>query len=278
MQRELGILLRRWRERVEPASVGLPAGARRRASGLRREEVALLSGISVDYVVKLEQGRAASVSASVLAALARTLRLPEAERDHLFRLAGQAPPEAGRLVTEVPDAVRRLADRLGDVPVAVHDAAWHLIACNDSFVALTGEMPSAARRESNALWRHFTGDTGRVVTTAEQAAAFERAAVADLRSASSRYPRDKEVRALVRDLREVSPRFARLWDSHTVGTHTRHAKTVVHPEIGPLTLHCDVLTEYEGHLRVVLYTAERDSDTARRLRLLTPSPRPAPLG
>ncbi|EHR60987.1 helix-turn-helix transcriptional regulator [Saccharomonospora cyanea] len=278
MQRELGILLRRWRERVEPASVGLPAGARRRASGLRREEVALLSGISVDYVVKLEQGRATSASAPVLTALARTLRLSEPERDHLFRLAGQAPPTAGRLVTEVPDAVRGLTDRLGDVPVAVHDAAWHLIACNDAFVALTGETPSAARRQSNALWRHFTGDTGRVVTTPEQAAAFERAAVADLRSASGRYPRDEEVRALVRDLREVSPRFARLWDSHAVGAHTRHTKTVAHPRLGLFTLHCDVLTEYEGHLRVVLYTAERGSDTERRLRLLTGSAATDPLG
>ncbi|EID52400.1 Helix-turn-helix protein [Saccharomonospora xinjiangensis XJ-54] len=278
MHSELGVLLRRWRERVEPAAAGFPAGTHRRAPGLRREEVALLSGISVDYVVKLEQGRATSASASVLTALARTLRLSEPERDHLFRLAGHAPPSGDRLVTEVPDAVRLLAERLGVVPVAVHDAAWHLIECNDVFTALTGEPLPGTRRESNAVWRHFTGDTGRVVTTPEQAERFERAAVADLRSASARYPRDEEVRALVGDLRRVSSRFARLWDSHVVGTHTRHAKTIMHPRLGPLALHCDVLTEYAGHLRVVLYTAERGSDTARRLRLLTPSRLADPLG
>ncbi|MEY7973811.1 helix-turn-helix domain-containing protein [Saccharomonospora xinjiangensis] len=116
MHSELGVLLRRWRERVEPASAGFPAGTHRRAPGLRREEVALLSGISVDYVVKLEQGRATSASASVLTALARTLCLSEPERDHLLRLAGHAPPSGDRLVTEVPDAVRLLAERLGDVP------------------------------------------------------------------------------------------------------------------------------------------------------------------
>lgn len=268
MHSELGVLLRRWRDRVGPESVGLPAGARRRASGLRREEVALLSGISVDYLVKLEQGRISSASVAVLTALARTLRLSEAEREHLFRLAGHTPPGRSRLVTEVPDTVLRLIDRLGDVPVAVHDAAWHLLACSDPFTVLTGDTAAGPRRERNVLWRHFTGDTGRVVTTPEQTAAFERAAVADLRSAHGRYPDDEDLPAFVRELRQVSTRFATLWDARVVGHHIRHTKTIVHPVWGPFTLDCDVLTEHGGHLRVVLYTAERGTASARRLRLL----------
>src|SRR5689334_12734189 len=111
---ELADCLRHWRDRLDPAELGLPAG-RRRAPGLRREEVARLAGVSVDYLSRLEQGRAHNPSASVLGALARTLRLTHDERAHLFRVAGHAEPQAGRIDRHITPGVQRILDRLADV-------------------------------------------------------------------------------------------------------------------------------------------------------------------
>ena len=120
---EFGAAVRRWRERVSPEAIGLPAGGRRRAAGLRREEVAGLAGISVDYLTRLEQGRAISPSAQVVEALARSLRLSDAERELLFRLAGLAAPGIGVVSTRITPSVQRLLDRFTGIPLAVYDAA-----------------------------------------------------------------------------------------------------------------------------------------------------------
>jgi len=265
---ELGLALRGWRDRIAPASVGLPAGRQRRAAGLRREELALLAGVSADYITRLEQGRAASPSAQVLAALARALRLSETERQHLFTLAGQPLPATGHIRSGLTPGVQRLLDQLDGTAVSVYDAAWTLIGWNPLWAALMGD-PSALRgRDRNMLWRHFTGQPGRVTHTPEQEAAFEASAVADLRSATARYPKDANLRRLVADLRAVSTQFARRWDARAVGTHEADRKTIHHPDIGPLTLDCDVLTVHGHDLRVVAYTAAPGSDAADRLKLL----------
>ncbi len=265
---ELGLALRGWRDRIAPASVGLPAGGRRRAAGLRREELALLAGVSADYITRLEQGRAASPSAQVLAALARALRLSEAERRHLFTLAGQPPPAAGHIRSSLTPGLQRLLDQLDGTAVSVYDAAWTLVAWNPLWAALMGD-PSALRgRDRNVLWRHFTGQPGRVSHTREQEAAFESSAVADLRSMTACYPKDPSLRRLVADLRAASTRFAKLWDARAVGTHETDRKTVHHPDVGPLTLDCDVLTVHGSDLRVVAYTAAPGSDAADKLKLL----------
>ena len=138
MHDELAACLRTWRDRLTPAEVGLPAGGRRRAPGLRREELAQLAGLSVDYLARLEQGRASHPSPSVLAPLARALRLTDDEREHLFRVAGQAEPLAGTINRHVTPSVQRVIDRLSDVPVMVIDAAYELVAANPLAVALTG--------------------------------------------------------------------------------------------------------------------------------------------
>src|SRR3954464_5349216 len=131
MQREeLANCLRAWRDRLEPGDLGLPAGGRRRAPGLRREEVAQLTGLSVDYLARLEQGRATRPSPQVLDALSRTLRLTDAERAHVFRVAGQALPGTGHMRRHVTPSVQRILDRLGDTPVMVIDGAWHVVAWN----------------------------------------------------------------------------------------------------------------------------------------------------
>ncbi|WP_037732312.1 helix-turn-helix domain-containing protein [Streptomyces megasporus] len=265
----LGEALRRWRDRTDPASVGLPTGRRRRAVGLRREELALLAGVSVDYVTRLEQGRAVSPSAQVLAALARALRLSGPESRHLFLLAGQAPPAHGRMATRPTPGVRRLLDRLADTPVGVYDASWTLIAWNRPHTALLGDPSELTDRERNVPWCHFAGPPGRVRHTPEQEARFEAAVVADLRAATARYPSEARLWSLVDDLRNTGDRFARLWDSHVVGVHERDTKTVHHPSVGPLVLDCDVLTVPDGDLRVVVHTAAPGTESADRLGLLT---------
>ena len=265
---ELGLALRGWRDRIGPASAGLPAGRQRRAAGLRREELALLAGVSADYITRLEQGRAASPSAQVLAALARALQLSEAERRHLFTLAGLPPPAAGQIRASLTPGVQRLLDQLDGTAVSVYDAAWTLIAWNPLWAALMGDPSVLHGRDRNVLWRHFTGQPGRVTHTPEQQAAFEASAVADLRSATARYPQDAYLRRLVADLRAASARFAGLWGAGAVGMHEADRKTIHHPDIGPLTLDCDVLTVHGSDLRVVVYTAARGSDDADRLSLL----------
>lgn len=149
-------MVRRWRDRVSPAAVGLRVGPRRRAEGLRREELANLAGISVDYLTRLEQGRATSPSTQVIEALARALRLSDAERELLFRFGGQQPPGPDLVPQRIPASVQRLLDRLSTTPVAVYDAMWNLIDANSPYEALSGA--SAWRGiERNGLWRNLAG-------------------------------------------------------------------------------------------------------------------------
>jgi transcriptional regulator with XRE-family HTH domain len=146
---EFGQAVRRWRDRASPDAAGLPAGGRRRAAGLRREELALLAGISVDYITRLEQGRASSPSAQVTDALARALRLSPQEREHLFRLAGLAPPGPDMVPSFVTPSVHRLLDRLAGVPVAVYDASWTLLLANPPYAALMGDPSGWRGNERN---------------------------------------------------------------------------------------------------------------------------------
>ena len=266
---ELAGSIRLWRDRLTPAEVGLPAGGARRVPGLRREEVAQLAGLSLDYLSRLEQGRAGNPSASVLASLARALRLTDDERAHLFRLAGHAEPSAGVINRHIGPGVQRLLDRLGDVPVLVLDAAWQVVATNSLADALLGDFSHASGRERNLAWRHFTGAPGRLVRGEVERAEAGAEIVADLRDALGRYPADDELAALIDDLRETSPSFAELWKQHGVARRSASRKTFLHPEVGSITLDCDVLVAQGSDLRLVVYTAPSGSDDARSLALLS---------
>ena len=266
--RDLGRALRGWRDRMAPSAVGLSAGGVRRAAGLRREELAQLAGLSVDYVVRLEQGRATSPSPQVLSSLARALRLSAAEREHLFLLAGHHPPGPGQLSAHIPPGVHRLLDQLNGTPLSVHDAAWNLILWNPLWSALFGDPSPQRGRERNIVWRHFAGLPDRVSHTPAQEARFEAAVVADLRAATARYPADAGLRSLIRDLRDVSTDFERLWNTGIVGVHETDTKTIDHPDVGTLTFDCDVLIAPGSDLRIVACTAAPGSDAADKLKLL----------
>ncbi|AEK42358.1 helix-turn-helix domain-containing protein [Amycolatopsis mediterranei S699] len=191
---EFGRTVRRWRDRAAPESVGVPVGRRRRAEGLRREELATLAGISADYLTRLEQGRATAPSAQVVESLARALRLSDTERDLLYQLAGHAAPGRDVVSSRVPPSVQRLLDRLSHTPVVVYDATWTLVLANAPYDALMGDTTSWRGLERNAVWRNVTRLPARVVHTEQEQAEHEARLVADLRLTASRYPADRALR------------------------------------------------------------------------------------
>jgi hypothetical protein len=269
VDQELAACLRTWRNRVQAADVGLPAVSSRRVPGLRREEVAQLAGVSVDYLSRLEQGRAQRPSASVLAALARALRLSDDERSHLFRLAGQHEPGPGTIDRRIPTSLQRLMDRLGDVPVMVVDPAGEVIAVNPLAAALAGDTSGLPRRERILAWRHFTGLPARTVRTEEQLREAEGMMVADLQDALSRYPEDGFLCALIDDLRTLSAHFAELWEQRPVRRAPARRKTFDHAEIGHITVDCDALHLQGSDLTMIVYTAPVGSPEADALALLS---------
>ncbi|MFI7407333.1 helix-turn-helix transcriptional regulator [Streptomyces sp. NPDC049627] len=265
---ELGRALRRWRDRVTPQTVGLPVGGQRRAAGLRREELALLAGISADYVTRLEQGRATGPSGQVVEALARALRLSEDERAYLFRLAGLAPPGPQTVPAYITPSVQRLLDRLVDTPVAVTDAALTVLLVNPMYAALMGDPHGLRGFERNGAWRTFLGAPTRVRHTPEERRAFEIGMVSELRATAARYPADRQLRRLIGELRAGSERFAELWDAGVVGRLEASRKTIEHPQVGLLTLDCDLLRVEGNDLHILVYSAEPGTEAAEKLELL----------
>jgi transcriptional regulator with XRE-family HTH domain len=266
---EFGQAVRRWRDRASPEAAGLPVGRYRRATGLRREELAQLAGISVDYVTRLEQGRASNPSAQVVEALARALRLSGTERAYLFRLAGLVPPGLQTVPTHITPSVQRMLDRMAGTPVAVYDASWNLLVANAPYAALMGDPAGWRGNERNGVWRYFLGVNTRVRHSPEAEGPFAAALVADLRAAAGRYPADLALRRLVAELRAHSARFAELWDTGAVASHEASHKTIDHPHVGAVTLDCDILTVAGSDVRLMIYTAEPGTADAERLALIT---------
>ncbi|MGN8048232.1 helix-turn-helix transcriptional regulator [Curtobacterium sp. 22159] len=266
---EFGRTLRRLRDHVPPDAVGVVPGSRRRAVGLRREELAALAGISADYLTRLEQGRATSPSAQVVEALARALRVADTERALLFRLAGHAAPGPDVVPSRIPPSVQRLLDRLSDTPVAVLDAAGTILTANAPYDALMGPVGALRGHERNTAWRHLVGPGSRAVHSPAEQEAFEATVVAALRRTASRYPLDRGVRQLVRDLRAASPRFVELWESGDGAEprDTGRRKTIEHPAVGRIVLDCDTLQIATDDLTVLAYTAEPGTEDAERLAL-----------
>jgi transcriptional regulator with XRE-family HTH domain len=270
---DLGALLRAWRDRLSPTDVGLFAGDSRRAAGLRREELASLAGLSVDYVVRLEQGRARRPSEQVAASLARALQLSDAERDHLFVTAGLLPPSPAEVPAHIPPGVQRLVARLGEIPVAVFTASWDLLSWSPLWAALNGEPVRPAHGRPNLLRAHFGGTMlgeggGTIVSRSVGIDAFGASLVADLRRVVGRYPDDRAVRTLVAELLASSERFAELWQSGAVGEHQSERKVVTNSIVGDIELDCDVFSVAGTDLRIVAYTAAAGSDAAGKLDFL----------
>ena len=263
----LGDLLRVWRDRSAPAKTPGFSG-KRRAKGMRREELADLAGLSVDYVVRLERGRAKHPSAQVIAALGSALRLSGDETSLLYRAAALTPPAVG-IDRRVPPSIERLATRLDNLPVAVYSADWWLLRWNPLWASLLGDPAEAAGRDRNLVWQVFGSRGWRAAPADRPLTEFQRALVSDLRVLLVEHPADKELADLVEELRRKSPSFAELWAEGTAARHRSERKNVAHPDLGNLLLDCDVLQVPESNVHLLVYSAEPGSKDAARLELLS---------
>ena len=270
---ELARALHRARDRVQPDDVGLPAGTRRRVPGLRREEVAMLAGISVDYVVRLEQGRGPHPSEQVLGALVRALRLGTDERNQVFLLAGVAPPRPGSIEMSVAPGVLRLLDRVVDLPAMVLSAKGDVLAWNAMSSALIGDWSALTPVRRNMQRLRFLPDPGEpprseVGVSGPEADVTGAQSAAALRAALARYPDDPGLSHLLEDLHAGSAEFRRFWARGEASQWRSHTKTVVHPSLGALILECDTLHVPDVDQLLVVYSAAPGTPEAEALALL----------
>ncbi|MEV4137309.1 helix-turn-helix transcriptional regulator [Dactylosporangium sp. NPDC049742] len=270
MQRDdLADFLRRRREAIRPADVGLAEGPRRRTAGLRREEVALLAGMSTDYVVRLEQGRSAQPSAQMLSALARALRLTEDERDHLYHLAGQQPPRSPGGATHARAGLLRMLDLLGDTPATVVSDLGETLAQNRMATLLFGDQTSFRGDRRFHAWRWFTDPEWRQVYPREDAEHHSRVTVADLRATAARRHGDSDVDGLVHRLLAASPQFAALWGEHEVAVRRSDRKRIVNRQVGVIHMDCETLVTPDLGQKLLVLTPQPGTDAAEKLALLS---------
>lgn len=266
--------MRQWRERMDAAGLGLPAGSpRRRTPGLRREELAQLAGLSIDYIVRLEQARGPHPSPSVLQALARALQLSTAEGEHLFTLAGVPVPATTAISDQVRPSVMRLLERLTDLPAMIVNARGDILAWNNLIIALLGDLSAVPRERRTHLWLHFVADenfASRLVTDDGSGDRLDRSTVAQARAAAARYPDDYHLHRTVEDLRTRVPRFAALWDERPLEPRHSDVKSYDVPGLGRITLDCESLAVPDDDQTLVVYSAAPgtpDSEKLDRLRM-----------
>lgn len=266
---ELAGVLKAARSRIAPGEVGLAAGPRRRVAGLRREEVAQLAGLSVDYVVRLEQGRGPQPSTQVLTALTSALRLERDERDQVFRLAGSSPPLTDRVAMSIRPSMLRLLQRLTDLPALVQSAKGDVLAQNPMAEALLGDLNRWPDGKRNIIWQRFLGTgAAHVAITPEEDEAAAQQSVGLLRTALSRYPHDTDLRLLIEELIAGSERFWSMWEQgRSTVTRSMH-KTIDHPDLGQLVLDCDTLLLPDTDQSMIVYSAAGGTSEAAALDTL----------
>jgi transcriptional regulator with XRE-family HTH domain len=273
LRTEIREFLRSRRARIAPEMAGLPAyGAKRRVEGLRREEVALLAGVSVEYYVRIERGSLAGTSEGVLDALATALQLNEAERDHLFHLARQAGASGGRRPRKPPATVRpalqEMLDAITGAPALIRNGRHDALAMNQLGRALFSPMLADPRRPANTarfVYLH-PSEAEQFFVDYDHAT---RNAAAMLRMEAGRSPHDEELIALVSELSTCSELFRQQWASQDVRLHGHGSKQVRHPVVGLLDLNfesMDLPTDLGLQLNV--YTAAAGGPAADNLALL----------
>jgi transcriptional regulator with XRE-family HTH domain len=263
---DLAAFLRARRARLSPRDAGLPETGRRRTPGLRRQEVAQLAGMSIDYYIRLEQGRGPQPSRQVLSALARALMLNGGERDYLFLTAGEAAPQRPGPSREISPGTRHLLDGLPATPAYVVDAAYNILAWNPLAVHFIGKLEGQADR--NMIRWTFLRSPQDVIWSDEHFLRFTRSTVADLRASYARYPGDPAIETLVSEMLALAPQFAQMWAEYEVEPRGPMLKHVDHPDLGPLDFECQVLHIADTGQRLIAYCAAPGSPTeAAFLRL-----------
>jgi len=264
----LADFLRRRREELRPTDVGLPAGARRRTRGLRREEVAALASMSTDYYTRLEQQRGPQPSEQMLTALARALRLTGDERDYLFRVAGHNAPAPVTAAAHVAPALLRVLDRLSDTPALILSSLGETLVQNRMAEALFGDKSGYTGLARSEIYRWFTDPAERLRYPEDDRDRQSRAQVANLRAAyGSMGPRSR-AGELVRALTKASPEFAGLWERHEVAKRFEDHKILLHPELGAIEVDCQVLFTEDQSQALLVLTAPPRSEGYEKLQLL----------
>jgi transcriptional regulator with XRE-family HTH domain len=265
---ELATFLRTRRDRLRPRDVGLPGGQRRRTPGLRRQEVAELAGLSIDYYIRLEQARGPRPSRQVLAALARALMLTTDEREYLFRVAGEEPSAVPGPRRDVPAGIRYLLDAMPETPAYVVSAKYDILACNQLATYFVGDVSALGPDERNMIRWMFGRPADDGYWDDEHAVAFTRSVVADLRAAYAKYPGDRSIDALVGELLALSPQFAAMWAEHEVAARHPMVKRVDHPLTGPIEFECQVMHIQDTDQRLIAYVAAPGSPARAAFRRL----------
>jgi len=263
---DLAEFLRVRRSAISPSDVGLPAGGRRRTDGLRREEVAMLAGVSISWYTWLEQGRPINASRDVLDALARALRLDDVEHDHLIALATRPPSrDLPPAESTVPIGITALLAALEPAPAYVLGPRWDVRAWNRAEARLYPPFDNLGPEELNLVWVMFAEPTIRTLLGDWEAEA--RQVLSLFRADTTPYREDRELVALVERLKEVSPEFAAWWPRHDVAAFEERVRTFHHPIAGTLTFRNEQLVPAgEPDLRVVVHLPIADDDSAERLR------------
>ncbi|MEU6003685.1 helix-turn-helix transcriptional regulator [Streptomyces sp. NPDC047197] len=264
---ELAVFLRSRRERLDPHDFGLPSRRQaRRTPGLRREEVAELAGVSVDYVVRLEQGRGLRPSADVVDALARALRLAPEERAYLFNLAQQRPRNADKPAVAAAAPLARLVADLSPLPAMLMNHRYDILAWNGEMARLLLDFDTLPPARRNAMWlclmhpemREFYVDRERVV----------REGIAHLRAAWAAHPQDRALTDLINEFTARDEDFARLWAERDINVNGRGNKAMRHPDVGVITVEFEVLVPLQDpDQRLVIYRAADDESRSALGRL-----------
>lgn len=266
---QLADFLRSRREALQPEDVGLPRGPRRRTGGLRREEIAALSGMSADYYSRIEQRRGPHPSEQILAALARGLRLSLDERDYLFRLGGHLSPGRTERGDHVDAGLMRILDRLHDTPAVVVTGTGETLHQTPPAVALFGDETAYEGLARSVVYRWYTDPSSQEIYPTEDRDGHGRYFAADLRHTYARHGAGSRAAEIVAALERVSPRFRTVWAQHEVTRKRSRIKRLIHPEVGELEVYCQTLYDVDQSQGLLVFTATPGSESHDKLRLLT---------
>ena len=261
-------LLRR-REALQPEDVGLTRGQRRRTTGLRREEVAVLCHMSTDYYARIERGTGPHPSEQMIASIAQGLHLTVAERDHLFLLAGHQPPTRGISSDHISPGLLRILDRLQDTPAEIVTELGETLRQSPLGIALTGDTTHFDGPARSIGYRWFSDPTSRALYAPTEHPFLSRLWVSGLREVSTlRGPSSRAAR-IAEALLEQSEEFRSLWERHEIGVRPQETKNFVHAELGELELTCQTLIDPAQSHFLLVYTASPGTESYEKLQLLS---------
>ncbi len=264
----LAAFLRSRREALQPEDVGYPRGARRRTSGLRREEVATLCHMSTDYYSRLERERGPQPSTQMIAGMAQGLHLTIDERDHLFRLAGHSPPPRGSVSDHISPGLLRILDRMADTPAEIVTELGETLRQTPLGVALTGDTTSFTGPDRSIGYRWFTNPATRAMYDPKDHDYLSRLFASGLRSVATMRGPGSRAAKYADMLLNSSDEFRDLWNEYQVGLRPNEIKRFLHPTVGAMDLHCQSMVDPDQNHRLLVYTATPGTESYERLALL----------